>query len=143
MIYLDIDGVIILAGERGYEPQVKDRAMMVRSLANQSGCDIVISSHRRRSDDVIRLLQDLGLDSFLPKTNWKTPFLGDDDLDPDLPVRGQEIAAHLISTNPDSYVIFDDDTCLIGQNHVQIDPCIGITQASIDSAILLFNQQKR
>ena len=134
MIYLDIDGVLILAGERGNEDSVRARADMVRALVIQTGYPIIICSHRRRSDDIITLLKDLNLFFCMPYVNWKTPVLSDDELDPDLPIRGQEIAAHLANARPDRHVILDDDYCLPGQNHVQVDPTRGLSPDDIDRA---------
>lgn len=134
MIYLDIDGVILLPGDTSQSPDAQQRAMLVRSLAILSDSRIVICSHRRRSDDVKTLLADLGLADLLLQGKWKTPVLDDDDLDPGLPVRGQEIAAHMSDFPQGRHVILDDDFCLPGQNHVQINANVGLTRADAQKA---------
>lgn len=133
MIYLDIDGVLILSGDAADSLAVKQRARLVSDLCKNSGASIVISSQRRISDDVITLLTDLGLDGHMTRqADQRTPFLT--DLDPDLPVRGQEIDAHMKANNVQRHVILDDDFALATHRQVHVDPQVGLTQRDIQQA---------
>lgn len=132
MIYLDIDGVLILDNQNHKDPDVLARAQMVADLARSTDSCIIISSQRRISMDVVDLLGDLRLASFLPKDDWKTPFL--DDYDDDLPIRGQQIDAHLQKYNSKKHVVLDDDYALQSHNHVLIDAQSGLTKKDINQA---------
>lgn len=132
MIYLDIDGVLILDNQNHTDPDVVARAQMVADLAKSTGSCIIVSSQRRISMGVVDLLKDMGLASFLPKDDWKTPFL--DDYDDDLPIRGQQIDAHLQKYSPAKHVVLDDDYALQNHNQVLIDPQIGLTKKDINQA---------
>lgn len=136
MIYLDIDGVLILKGDQSNSPDVQKRADIVARICKQTASQIVLCSQRRISDDVIDILTSLGLTKFMAKDcPAKTPFINHDDLDPDLPVRGQEIDAHMKAHNISRHVILDDDFVLAGHNHVQTDPDIGLLNQHADAAI--------
>jgi len=133
MIYLDIDGVLILDNQNHTDPDVLARAQMVADLARDTNCCIIISSQRRISMDVIHLMSNLGLKDHLSKhDDWKTPFL--DDYDDDLPIRGQQIDAHLQKHNPAKHVVLDDDYALHSHNQILIDPKIGLTKKDINQA---------
>jgi len=128
MIYLDIDGVLILTGDANDSPAVLRRAAIVADICAITGARLVISSQRRISDDVLTLLSDLGLTRYLADDHAvRTPFVRGDDLDPDLPVRGQEIDGHMMRHRPDRHAILDDDHVLAHHNHVPIDPDRGIS----------------
>ncbi|WP_298842071.1 HAD domain-containing protein [uncultured Salinicola sp.] len=136
MIYLDIDGVLILPGDGNDDPDVRRRASYVADICRATGCMIVVSSQRRISDDVLHLLSDLGLQGFITRScPDRTPFIRGDDLDPDLPVRGQEIDAHMAANHISRHVVIDDDFALPHHDRIAIDPDVGITADDADSAI--------
>ena len=138
MIYLDIDGVLILQGDRPDADCVKQRAALVRDLCRTMNVDIVVSSQRRISNDVIDLLTGLGLAGYMTKScPNRTPFIRGDDLDPDLPVRGQEIDAHIKANGIVRHVVIDDDSTLSDHNYVRIDPAMGLTGADVMKAAAL------
>ena len=136
MIYLDIDGVIILPGDRPDGPGPRRRAALIGDVCRRTGARIVVSSQRRISDDVMLLLDDLGLSGHIAKDCAdRTPFLNADDLDPDLPVRGQEIDAHMRANAIGRHVVIDDDFALASHRQIMIDPDTGLTGADADAAV--------
>lgn len=138
MIYLDIDGVLILKGDRSDSPAVIKRAQIVAQMCQRTNSEIVLCSQRRISNDVMDILTSLGLKRFMAKDcAAKTPFIDHDDLDPDLPVRGQEIDAHMTAHGIVRHVILDDDFTLDHHHHIQVDPDIGLVDQHVDDAINL------
>ena len=138
MIYLDIDGVLILNGDRPDSPAVMKRAQIVAQICQRANSQIVLCSQRRISDDVMNILTSLGLKRFMTTDcPSKTPFIDHHDLDPDLPIRGQEIDAHMTAHGITRHVILDDDFTLDHHNHIQVDPDVGLVDQHADDAVNL------
>lgn len=136
MIYLDIDGVLILAGQDASHPDVRGRADLVARIADRLGMALVVSSQRRVSRDVVDLLAGLGLADLIATGDaWRTPFISDDDLDPDLPVRGQQIQAHIDAFGVGDHLVIDDDFALPSHRWIRVDPDVGLT--TCDAACIL------
>jgi hypothetical protein len=136
LVYLDIDGVVIPAGQ---DPNTiaPAFAQRLRRILDATGAKLVVSSHRRQSrDGVLALLSASGFGQADLADDWATD-LNCPDLDDDLSIRGQEIARHAARNQADRYVILDDCPCLPDQawRHVQTDDRVGLTDGDVDVAI--------
>jgi hypothetical protein len=141
-IYLDIDGVMIpdrFPAGAAISPAFSAR---LRQILNATGAQLVVSSQRRRSTDVLSLLAAAGFTSADLAADWRTP-LQIIDADDDLSLRGQEIAAHSARAGVHDFVILDDCPVLASQadRHVQTDPAVGLTDADVGKAISILQGQ--
>lgn len=137
LIYLDIDGVMVPAGH--YHHVIPDLiAARLRTILNSTHARIVVSSARRRTNEVRGLLHTAGFSARDLAPDWRTR-LSIPDFDFDLSIRGQEIADHVQTNRPGRYVILDDCPVLSDQaaHHVQPDEKIGLTDAHVDQAIAI------
>ncbi|MBS7671364.1 HAD domain-containing protein [Croceicoccus gelatinilyticus] len=142
MLYLDIDGVLLLEKDRDVSHDIiKRRASHVAWLANSLNMPIIVSSQRRISDDIMILLGSLDLIDLLygHRDHWRTP-LKVDDMDDDLSVRGQEIRQHLRVVGARRHLIIDDTPVLAGQTHLDIDPALGIAFDDRARGLALMNK---
>lgn len=140
MIYLDIDGVLILEGEQpGDTALLADRGSHAAWLSDQLAMPIVISSQRRISDDVLHLVRDAGLSDHLYRhsQHWRTPLPRLINYDDDLPVRGQEIDAHRRTVGRTRHLVIDDMPVLADQTHLVIDPDVGLCSDDRELAMRL------
>ncbi len=143
MIYLDIDGVLILENEDD-AAKLSERGEHVAWIANQLSMPIVISSQRRISWDVLQIIEAAGLlqHTIDHPELWRTP-LRVENMDDDLSIRGQEIEAHRRAMGIGPHLIIDDSPVLAAQTHLAIDPAIGLVSADRDRALALFDSSVR
>ena len=147
MIYLDIDGCVIPEGDPTRNDMITATAFAcaqrVRRIAVPLDMYIVLCSHRRRDERILGFIYNLGLRDLIwpDEGKWCTPFLDDDEIDPDLSVRGQEIAAHMRRWNIEHHLVIDDMPALVSPvtNQIQPDPKIGITEDHVFRALALLS----
>jgi hypothetical protein len=135
--YLDIDGVAIPTTQRESAISIVFAAR-IRRILDATGAKIVVSSSRRRSAaGVLDLLRAADIDASDLADDWMTKL--DLDVDPDLPIRGQEIDEHHRRAGCPPYVILDDFPMLPHQrpHHVQPDAAVGLTDIDVVRAIAI------
>lgn len=139
MIYLDIDGVLILENENDAS-KLRERGEHVAWIANRLFMPIVISSQRRISWDVFQVIEAAGLleHTIVHPELWRTP-LRLENPDDNLSIRGQEIEAHRHAMGIGPHLIIDDSPVLASQTHLAIDPSIGLDHPDRVRALALFD----
>ena len=148
MIYLDIDDVMLTYADKANDPfnAPRHRMAVLNRICHYTKAPIVLSSDWRKGDTGMAFLKAHNLwdrsQYLLQGKDWHTP-VHLTDLDDDLSVRGQYIAAHMAAHNVTRYLIIDDCPVLQSQapGYLRIDPDIGLMDADYGRAVALWDGQ--
>lgn len=138
IIFLDIDGVLVLAS-RGALSVLPDAVAHLNRLTESTQAQIVITSSWRKWSPIKQLARGLQKGGVKATIIGATPIMNDAE-------RGDEIAAWLRAHAHDvSFVILDDDSDMgaLIPRLVQTDPEHGLRAEDVDRAIAILEGQQK
>lgn len=144
IVFLDFDGVlnsdawIYSHSERGFAHIDPSRVAIVNGLIALTGAEVVVSSAWRILHTLPQLRRGLKFKGFVGQIIGVTDRAG--------PIRGHEIGRYLeaLPEKP-PFVILDDNSDMgrLLPFLVKTDPNTGITEADVDRAVALIQEQQR
>lgn len=142
ILFLDIDGCLNRCG-KSIKHFEEDKILLLKSIVEQTGCEIVLSSTWRKSADGLKRVKKLLKNRLSKELFGVTPILDNlvNGLWHAMP-RGVEIAQWLAENPVDSFVILDDDSDMgeLSDKLVLTKSFVGLTPEIAQEAIDRLNK---